>query len=453
MLDLYLSLNKNILKIHTVENNNVKKTSSEITSTTVDGSCIKDISTLTAIVEEQIKQLTNLPKGKLSLNIVAEPQDIVLRFITINKRDGLVQDQILTEIKSKLDDVKLEDLYFSYQKIAPFLFQFIGVRKDILESYLELSNNLGITLRSVVPWVLLLPKYANINEPSIFVSKVDGVQVIALSELNGIFFSGVYAQEKTSAEIDGFINDLAFYKKSAPIKKVYTLNYDAFHLSNYEVVKMNVPISDSEVAGFETNVITNYMADTNPSVLASQINLLNMLPVPVIERKSSSLVYAGSVITAVLVLGLLIGGVTLLKSRNPNNVPASNVAQNTTDSSVLSDTTAAPQATPSVAPTPDTSALAKKDLKVRIENGAGVTGLAAKIKAKLETAGYTVVSVDTADTNTTATVMRFKTDKVAFNDLIKADTKAIFPSVTMGDNLPATAAYDLLIVAGTSTTL
>lgn len=459
MLDIYLSLNNNLLRLHIIENNNIKKTSAEITSTTVDGSAIKDVATLTAIVEEQIKQLTKLPKNKLSLNIVAEPQDVVLRFITINKRDGLVQDQILAEIKSKLDDVKLEDMYFSYQKIAPFLYQFIGIKKEMLESYLELANGLGITLRSVVPWVLLLPKYANINEPSIFISKIDGTQVVALSELNGIFFNGVYAKEKTTEEIEKFINELAFYKRSTPITKVYTLNYDSFHLSKYEIVKMNVPVSESDAAGFEVNVITNFMADTNPSVLASQINLLNLLPVPVIEKKSGSLVYVGSTVAAVLVLGLLIGGVALFRQHTGGgNELAQNQSGDTTQ--VLSENTAAPdtnessESTAVGEKTAEMPKLDRKDLKILVKNGAGVTGLAARIKAALIKAGYedSKISVDNAD-NREDTLVQFKSDKLSYKDLLDGDIKGMFPKLTQGDNLDASVGYDVVIVAGSSTSL
>jgi len=37
-----------------------------------------------------------------------------------------------------------------------------------------------------------LPKYLNLSDPSIFVTKVNNEQVVALSELGGIFYTGVF---------------------------------------------------------------------------------------------------------------------------------------------------------------------------------------------------------------------------------------------------------------------
>ena len=73
---------------------------------------------------------------------------------------------------------------------------------------MDVSNFVGIGLK-VLSLALVLPKYENVNDPSIFVSKVDGDQVVALSELNGVFFAGSYKEENTE-ELSALIKELSF---------------------------------------------------------------------------------------------------------------------------------------------------------------------------------------------------------------------------------------------------
>jgi hypothetical protein len=144
-----------------------------------------------------------------------------------------------------------------------------------------------------------------------------------------------------------------------------------------------------------------------------------------------------------LVAGGMYGGLTFLNHRNANNNQVLGDASQTTESTQ----TAAPTPTPSVTPTPQ---LIKKDLKVYIENGAGVDGLAKKTQTYLGALGYSVTGITTADNSQTTTTLRFKKSKLAFKSLIELDTGKIFPDETVEDTLDESSAYDLLIVVGTS---
>lgn len=458
MQDLIISLNKNTLRISTIDKEATLKTAvADIPKEIADDTRILDTAGFASILGDAVSQVSVLSKNKLSLNFVMEPQDILLRYVTVSKNGQELGDQIVSEIKAKDPDLPLENLYFSYKKMAPFVYQFIGIRKDVIENYLEVSNAVGIGLKSVVPWVLALPKYEKINDPAIFVSKIDGDQVIALSELNGVFFAGTYKTEKTPEELAGLVKELSFYKRSSPIKGIFTFKCDSFEMPGYDIKKITAPEFSGGLNapdGFEINNIVNFLLDSDETFLDSQLNVLNMLPLPVVERKSSALLVTGSVIGALL---LLVGGYFGIKSLGDRE-DSTQLAQEPTqqqETQVLSESTQQnekPEKKPEETPEKDPNLEIKKgNLKIRVENGAGVGGLAAKTKEFLEGLGYTVLTIDTADALTKPTILRFKPSATEeYKTLISDDLKAKFPEIEVKEDLPEDSDYDLLMTVGTS---
>lgn len=447
MQDLLVSLNKNVVRISTVDKNTVLRTTLvDVPKETADDTRVLDSVAFSQILHGLLPQISALSKNKLSLNFVVEPQDVILRFITLTKKEGDLDEQMIAELKEKAKDIPLDDLYFSYRKIAPFVYQFVGMKKEILEKYLEVSNHLGIGLKSVIPWVLALPKYKKVNEPAIFISKVGDRQVVALSELGGVFFAEVYEKEQTEIELQNLIKELSFYKRSSPISHVFIMNCAYLTLENYEIKKIEFPQfkDGTEVSpGYEQNVIVNFLLDTDADLTNSQINALNMLPVPVVETKSVSLVAVGSVFALLILVGGLFGGYLLLRERNKPG--QSQLAQkNNEGTQVLSE---------SSQNTDQSSQLKKEDLKIRVENGAGVSGLAERTQDFLKGFGYKVLSIDTASTNTAPTILQFKKANLNYSELIIKDIKDKFPNVVVKDDLSADKEYNLLIVVGTSSKL
>ena len=453
MQDLLVSLNKNVVRISTVDKDTVLRTTLvDVPKEVVDDTKIIDSSSFSQVLNNLLPQISSLTKSRVSLNFVVEPQDVYLRFITLSKKDGDLGEQVVAEMKKKDKDIPLDALYFSYIKIAPFVYQFVGIKKDILDKYIEVSNHLGIGLKSVVPWTLTLPKYVKVCDPAIFISKVGNRQVISLSELNGIFFSEVYEKERTEKEMQELIKELSFYKRSSPIKYVYTMNCEYLTLGDYEVKEIEYPVfkDNSEVsAGYEQNVIVNYMLDTDSEVINHQLNLLNLLPLPVVETRSVAVVAAGSVFALLILFGGIYGGYLLLSNKNKsanNQLVQNNQNQQT---QVLSETTQ--QATQSQEQKPQPK---KQDLKIRVENGAGVSGLAARTKEFLTGLGYTVVSIDTADQDTEATILNYKKDRFdIYGEMVTSDIKEKFPKVEVKQDISSDKDYDLLITVGSSSKL
>ena len=452
MQDLFISINENKLLVSTVDpKNGFKSVIEDLTDNVIQDHKIVNVATFSSILSATISKLTKQPKNRLLMNFILEPEEVILRFFTLSKGLNGNEDQTILEIKKVVTETDLNDLYFSYQKIAPFLYQFVGVRKDLLETYIEISNSVGIGLKSIIPWVVLLPKFIEATLPTIFIVKRGNKQIIALSELNGIFYTGAYEKDRSSADLQSFIKQLSFYNKSGPVKTVYTLNYDSFSLSDFNINKINLPIAelDSEsTLGFEINILTNFMMDKDSEILVGQSNMVNLFPVPAVVKKTSALVYVGSVVVGLALIGSLVFFGILKRPVSTEG----NLAQNSNqEQAVLSETKSS---TESAGTSPEVKIeLKRSDLKVRVENGAGVSGLAAKTRDLLKDLGYDVVSIDTADEEREETLLRFSKDKIGFKELFTADTKDKFQDLVVEDTLKEGLDYDLLLVIGSKANL
>ncbi|HOA18669.1 MAG TPA: LytR C-terminal domain-containing protein [bacterium] len=450
MQDLFISLNNNKLRVSSVDaKSGFKSMQEEITNNVVNDSKIEDPITFSGILQETISKTVRKPKSSLNLNFILEPEDTILRFFTLNKGSSGSQEQIISEIKHDLGEINLDELYFSYQKIAPFLYQFIGVKKNILERYIEISNNIGISIKSIIPWLLVIPKYIQQADPAVFLIKRDDEQVVALSELGGIFFSISQKKEITSKELQNFADNLSLYKKLGPIKKIYSLNYEMLSLSDFDISKISLPVSglaDESTPGMEINILCNYISDTDPSLLNTQINALNLIPLPEVVKKKSILVYVGSTVLGLgLVASLVYFGIIKRNNNQINGELAQAVNQET---SVLSTQSEVPESVPS-----EQKELKREDLRIRIENGTGVSGLAAKTRDSLNDKGYQVVSIDTAEEEREDTLLRFKESTKDFKDMMVKDLTGKIVDVKIEDNLEDSEEYDLLIVIGGNTAL
>jgi len=462
MQDLIISLNKNVLRVSTVDKEASPKTSmADVPTGVVDDSRIIDSGSLSNILDDLVNRVTDLPKKQLNLNFVVEPQDVFLRYVTVSRTDSQLEEKIISEIKAKDPDLPLDDIFFSYRKKAPFVYQFIGIRKDVMSAYIDVSNSVGVSLKSVIPWVLVLPKYENINDPSIFISKLDGDQVVALSELNGVFFAGSYKEEKTSEELSALIKELSFYKRSSPIKYIFTFGYENFDMPGYSVKKIQPPEFngyDQTPKGFELNIILKFMLDSDPDLVDSQVNVLNMLPLPVAEKKTSALAVVGPIVGALL---LLVGAYFGIKSLGNKDNSKDSLAVNPEQTQVLSESVQQQPAEPDettqkpIQPDKDPNMEVKKgNLKIRIENGAGVSGLAAKTKEFLTEFGYTILNIDTAESLIEHTILNFKKEMVGdYKDIVYSDMVTKFPNIEVKEDLQEDSDYDLLIIVGTSSEL
>src|SRR3989338_5836470 len=408
---------------------------------------VKGSITDTALITEELGQLLLDEFGpdptKLPLNFLISPADIRLNFLTIDKNAGGVELYDLAREKLVSKGLNIESFYFSYQKIAPFVYQLVAIKKEILDAYLQIVNEMGFELRSIVPWVLLLPKYiSKSGEPAIFVLDNGEHKYLALSELGGIYHLGPLDQTKVSGELEELIQKLSVYQRNTPITNIYTFNIPDLKLSK----KYNV-----KVIGFEDvhTLVENEVTDE--ALLNSQVNLLNLLPRPEPEKRISPLMYVGGVAAA----ALLVLGILWLAKVNGESVDQLTQETTETTSATITEVTESTESTVSV-PVEEEQAeettpveLNRAYLRIRVENGTNVGGLAGRTRDHLVEAGYEVVSIGDADeSDHVTTVISFTPANAIYKDLLVSDLDELFGDIEVQENLNEELGYDVLIIAG-----
>jgi len=456
-IDVVASLRQNILRVFAQDKKQFKTAQEKLEDSVVLDAEIKDSDSVAQTLKKLISSVTSSPLSKVRINILVDPSDVVLRFIASNKKEGSFEEYMVTEMKAKLEGKNLDDYYFSYEKLAPFVYQMEAIRKDTMEKLLEVADKTGVSLYSIVPWALFLPKYVGASEPAIFIIQGDDKKVLVLSELQGIFFTGVFSDDTTEEELNKLVHELAFYKREKPIKRVYTLGCsDVKLVGDYKIAAIDLPGDNVSVdLGFELHVLCDNMLENPDRYTSNQLNLLSLLPLPVVEKKANALVYVGTVVgILLLVVGAGFGYTRYSKGR-PATVEPKQDQNVLSETNVVQETTPVVQATESTASQPITPPLDLKtsDLKVRIENAAGVNGLAGKTQTFLEKFGYQVDSIATADKEQEPTTLRFKKAKAIFKDLLTTDMKEKFPKIVVEETLSDDQKYDVLILIGASAKL
>jgi hypothetical protein len=441
-MELIASLSKNILKLSLNRKEGFQSARGEISKEAVNDWEIVNVESFAQEFNKVLSQFSNVSKKSLEMVYLIEPGEVILKFVTVGKNESLSDDeQVLKDIREKLDGVSLEDLYFSYQKIAPFVYQFVGIKKVYLERYVELGNALGISLKAAVPWVLAVPKFLENNDPFVFILMNDERHTIALAELNGIYYSENFEHKQSPQEITDLVQKLSVYKRSDPINKIYTLVINGFDFGEeYKVTPiMEIGSDFSEAEGFELHVLVAEVLGSSPDYGRTQFNLLNLFPVPVIREDKPVAVYAGAAMVAFLLLAGL-GAYYLLSNDSTGGELAQNIEENT---AVLSEVDDSQQSTES-----ESALLSKEDVNVRVENGAGIPGIAGQTQETLEELGYTVVSIGNADeTGRGDTLVRFKDSKSDYQPFFEEDLQSEFELVFEG-GLSEDLEYDFLIIVG-----
>jgi hypothetical protein len=457
MPELVISLNNNILRASCINKDGFHKAKTKLDREIGAGSRVLNVSGFTESVVSLVSEMFEKPRKDFDLVFVVEPADAFLRLVTIkNTEDDDVESQIVPEVTKTLEGVTLEELYFSYHRVAPFVYQFIGVRKAELDKYLEISNALGYSLKGIFCWSLLLPKFAKFTDLGVFVVKNEGVETAVLSEYGGVKnFVTLKGSDATPV-----LDELMGGVETLGSKKVFSLAFPDVQVGkDYKLKALELPNGDTdEVKGSETHLLTHFMIGSMPELMFSFNNLLRLLPVPAVEKKSAALVYTGAAAALVLILGAT--GFYLFGK----DIPIPLFGEDKGD--VLSEETNLPASpAPTTPPVPaesvtgetpeeseveETMEVAKEDLSILIENGAGVAGLAGRTKDFLEDLDYNVHGVGDAEiVGRQNTLLKFKKEFAGLKDEVVEDMSENYLDIIVEDDLDEDAEYNLLIVVGT----
>lgn len=443
MKDLLISINSNTLKLSYCGPEGCGGIASDVSKDVLSGSKILDKERFTKDLIELSHEI--VPKGKKpdGLSYLISPEDAFVFFVTVNKNDGEKEEQIISGIKDKVE-VSLDELYFSYTKIAPFVYQFIGASKDYIEDLLEVSNLWGVPVKAIVPWVLLLPKTLKDNDPAIFVAKINERHVVSLSELNGIYFASSYDEEKDEAELKELVQTLSVYNRKKPIKRIYTLDSDIRLEDGYDTLPVFADTESNFPEGFEVHELYLHVLKTNSDILRSQTNILNLLPLPEPSTASKMVVPAAA---AVFVISLLVGSYFLFFNEPPED-PSSvaGIQSDPVNETVISENEVIQEVEENEIE--EVQEVQKEDMEIRIENAAGINGAAGRTQALLEGAGYTVVSIDTADNIRETTQILIDEQLDVLRESLEEDLGELYPDVVFDILDEPEVEYNVLIFLG-----
>jgi hypothetical protein len=108
-----------------------------------------------------------------------------------------------------------------------------------------------------------------------------------------------------------------------------------------------------------------------------------------------------------------------------------------------------PTNTPTLAPTPTTLSVNRKDIHIRVVNGGGTAGAAGKMKSFLENLGYSVDSVgNSTDYTFTTTEISVKSGHDSITTLLKSDLGSEYTLGSSSADLADSADYDALVTVG-----
>ena len=376
---------------------------------------------------------------KLPMYFLLEPELTELFLLTTNKGDENTYEQFLHQIKDCLVDENPDNLYFGYFKLAPFIYQFVGIKKDLLQTFLDAGNEIGLEIGGILPFGLILPK-TNTDISSLFVLPHGDSNTVVFSELTGTSFAEKLDKKIGLNELIELYWKLSVYNTKAGELNIYSFFPNEHIFSSHKVL----PLGNGDLEkGYEEIGLTKRTLEENPTMLDSQTNLLNLLPVPqAIGGKSFPAVAVASIASVLLVGGLIlqltVGFTNILGNKAPTQV-----RENQT---VLSEQKVAPaEIKPDEKPQKE---FKRTDLKIRVENGNGVAGSAGKLKTYLEGFGYTVVSVGNSDrTDYAKTMIKLPRDLVDYKDLLTNDLKTNYSVEIVNVDAKFTD-FDLLIIAG-----
>ena len=373
---------------------------------------------------------------KLPMYFVLEPELTELFLLTSNKNSRDDYEYFLQQIRDRLVDKNVDDLYFSYFKIAPFVYQFIGVKKDILQTFLDASNEIGLELGGILPFGLILPK-TNSNISSMFVLPNGDSTKAIFSELTGTSFAEKLDKKITLNELVELFWKLSVYTNKGGELNIYTFAKNEHSFGSHKVLTLG---NGNLQQDYEEICLTKKTIENDPQMLDSQTNVLNLLPLPQMESRRPVPAVAIASIASILLVGGLILQLTVGFDTIFGNNSSAQINQD-----VLAKTETANQQEPEK----PQKEIKRTDLKIRVENGNGIAGSAGKLKLYLEDLGYTGVTAGNSDRSDYAkTTVKLPKDLADYKDLLTNDLTKTNYSVEVANVDAKPADYDVLIIVG-----
>jgi len=143
-----------------------------------------------------------------------------------------------------------------------------------------------------------------------------------------------------------------------------------------------------------------------------------------------------------------VGGGLVMFTNHSNQVPTAVIPVSGEGNSVPGGAMT-PTESPKPSPRPTIKELARKDVKIQVQNGGGVVGAGSKMKAFLEKKGYTVIEVGNAAKYTyEETEIVVKASKSQLRDMLEEDLSGSYVVGKVETTLPESSSYDARVIVG-----
>jgi len=473
-----ISTYSNILSISLFENGKLNEKTIPVDATVLHDSSINNITEFTKVLFNALYDMKGSAYKHIPVVFLVDPSKAYFRFIKSQKE--LNFDNQTSQIFSELN-INSDDYYFSVFKISPFVSQFVASKKNDIEKYITIANEIECDLKGVFSYLPLVAKHVSHNGNLIIISSYLGNIVVALSEMNGIYFNDKYGSFKDASAVKKMVDNLRLFKSSTHDNKLISFNFEN-------------PSSSSKL-GIPEIVLENELNYSNPihnlaqrilseEYINSHYNLINSFFEKSREVAKPSKIVVGSVILTVLTL---VGGWaynTYVDNNFFNKVvinvlgDSSKKSEEKTEKEVSLERLPEPPTevtTPlSTINTPkqeDKEALDLKQLalsqkppngsnspvsefkresyKMSILNSTGISGLAKSTSDRISVLGYKNITIGTSNVPQSGNLVKIKQNLSSFKDKILKDLDLLdFKNVQLEETLTTESAIDILIILG-----
>lgn len=462
-----ISTYSNFLTISLLENGKLTEKSIPLDATVLNDSEIKNITEFTKILFNALYDLKGGGYKNIPVVFLTDPVKNHFRFIKSQKELNFDNQtsQIFTELN--LDP---ENYYFGVHKISPFVSQFIASKKSDIDVLINVANELECELLGIFSYLPLIARHTNHNGNLIIISSYLGNIIVALSEMNGIYFNNKYGSFKDAPSVKEMVDNLRVFKSSTQTNKIVSFNFENPDAS----AKLGISeITIENTLGYK-NPIHNLASQVlNDEYINSSYNLVNCYFQKSKEKKKPSLVVVGSFLFFTMLLSggwayntyidnnfynLVVTNVlgdassdhdqiltepAPVLNKLPENIentsfPVSEVKETQPGSSIVSEFSTPPSVL---------GEFKRDTYKVSIINSTGVTGLAKRNSQVLEVLGYKNIQLGTSNDGITGNLIKIKPSLGKFKDQILKDL-VTFKDLKVEESLPESSALDLVLILG-----
>lgn len=430
------------VSVDPASNNGFSAKHVELESQVASNSKINDVNAFYEVLSGTIGDLTGGITKDLSIHILLEPSLVVQNFVTVRKNLDNIQEYMLSYIKNKNTEFNPDESFYGYQKIAPYIYQFLAVEKSTIEAFMNVTNMLGSGVAAIIPWSLVLPRFVKSKNPSIFVVSRASEFFITAVDLGWVYFTQSYSKTKTSAEISELVSQLAKYEREKPIETVYSLGVDDLKLKEgIKAQSLDINELESDMKNYTLHALYEKQITEDGVFLGSIANLTNVLPLPEVKESKVPMVAVGAGVVAAM--ALFVGG--FFYFRNMSSVAPTDVLSESVNNEIT-ETVESTESTNSEI-SEEVTEVIREDVTIEVLNGAGVAGIAGETQNTLNELGYNVSSIGNNTVNIEETLVRVKVGNLALAEAIKADLGEEF-KINVAEDLDDDSEFDAVVIIG-----